>query len=185
MGQGQLQQVGHHAGYSLAIDAVVVFELFGGVINGLQKALAGLLLGYFLHLGVGHLGPAVEHGGFTEHDVLLVVLDNFLQVVHTLEPHQLQLPAGINHLSHHALFMALANHLAAPQNALHLHVRQVVVQVYNVVELGAVEVTEGVALNQVAIGKQAQLLLQQLGALQAHALQVFNLGLKKTHYRSC
>jgi len=94
-----------------------------------------------------------------------VVFNDFLQVVHPFEPHHFQLSASIAHLRYQAFFGPLAYHFPPAQNSLHLHKRQVIVQVYNVIKLSTVEVTEWVTLNQVAIGKQSQFFTQQLRPL--------------------
>jgi hypothetical protein len=151
--QGQLQQLAHHAHDGFAVDAVVVFELLGGVVHRLQKALAGLILVYFLQLGVSHLGPPVEHRRLTENDVLLVVAGVLLHPFHALEPYQLQLAGAVAHLGRKALFRPFAHQLLAAQHAAHLHIGQVIVEVGYLVYLRTVEVAKWVALNQVAVGE--------------------------------
>ena len=106
--------------------------------------------------------------GLPKNDVFLVVFNNFLQVIYALEPHHFQLAAGIAHLGHEALFGPLSYHFPTPQHSLHLHVGQLIVQVHDIVKLRAVEVAEGVALNQVAVGEQAQLFAQQLPPLRPY-----------------
>ena len=69
----------------------------------------------------------------------------------------------------------------AAQDAAKLHLLTFVVHVPDLVKFGAVDVPEREMKQQIAAGKNAQFLLQYLGALRADAFEIFDVGVEGGH----
>ena len=122
---------------------------------------------------MGHLYAVVEHTGLSEHQVVLpnlVVLSGILAAV---EPHQVHDARAVAEVGHDTLPSRPHLEGLETQNTPHdLHKGHVARQLADGVDLAAVNVLIGIALQQVTIGLDAEFLTQHLLAIGAYARQV-------------
>ena len=110
-----------------------------------------------------------EHDVFHTHLVLLV------NILRTVEPHEVYYPMSVAEVAYNALLARSLTELLERQNlSFQLHERHIGLQLIDAIDAAAVNVFIGVILQQLTPRRNAELLLQNLGAPRSHAGQVLD-----------
>ena len=125
----------------------------------------------------------VEHRRLAEQNVGGVGVIGLLDGSHTIEPHHLDSTGAIGKQSLKTPFAALTHRTEREKPSLELHHRFIAMQLVDMVDDTAVDVTEGEIVQQVIIGTDVQFLPEQLGSLGTHTMQVLYVGVAQVRHR--
>ena len=111
-----------------------------------------------------------------EHDVLHTHLVLLVYVLRAVEPHKVYHPMSVAEMANDALLARSLTELLKRQNlSFQLHERHIGLQLVDAIDAAAVNVFIGVILQQLTPRRDAELLLQNLGAPRSHAGQVLDI----------
>ena len=135
------------------------------------------------HLGVGEAESPVEHVGLAEKDVfharLITIGDGFQPI----EPHHLYRPRTVGKQCLQTPFGAFACRVETDEPSADLYVRHFARYVADAVNLAAVNIAKRKIVEQVAIGVDVELLVEQFGAFRTYSGEIFYVDiLDFSHY---
>ena len=158
-----------------------VAQHFGQVINAL-KPLRDILGAGKVNLGMHDVQVIVEQRGLAIQDVLRVGIISLLYRCHAIEPHDLDGAGAVGKQRLETPLASLAHRIEREETPLELDRGLIAPQLADVVEDAAVDIAEGEIVQQVVVGADAQFLLEQLGTLGAHAMQVLYVGMSQVRH---
>ena len=136
-----------------------------------------------VHLGMDNVQMVAEHRRLAIEDVLGRGVIGLLDGSHTVEPHDLDGARAVGEERLQTALAALARRGEGEEAALELHCGLVTVQLVDMVDNAAVDIAEREVVQQVIVGTDAQLLLEQFGTFRSHAVQVLYVGMSQVRHR--
>ena len=178
----RVQDIDHELVYRPGRERAVAQHL-GQIVHALQ-ALCNMFIVSNINLGVNDIQVGVEHRRLAIEDILRRGVIRLLNRRHTIEPHHLDGARAIGEQRLQTPFAALAHRVERDEPAPQLHCRLVAMQLIHMVNHAAVDVAEREIIQQVIVGRDAQFLLEQLGTLGSHAVQVLYVGVAQVRHCS-
>jgi hypothetical protein len=133
---------------------------------------------------VGQVEAPVEQAGLAEHHVLGPAHEFFLNPGNALKPDEFHFARVVAQVGHEPFPPRGTDGFDVADDALDLDVGQLGADVGDAVKAGAVFVAEGVVLDQIAEGEDAELLVEQGSPGGAHPFEKFDLRLEVRAHRA-
>ena len=126
----------------------------------------------------------IEQRRFAEQDVFRVGVVGALYRCHAVEPDDLDGARAVGEQGLQTALASLADGVEREEASPQLDRRLVAMQVIHMVDDAAVDVAEGEVVQQVIVGRDAQLLAEQFGTLGPHAVHVLYVGVAQVRHFS-
>ena len=163
-----------------------LLHLLRGIVVRLHTHRRRVYCRRIIDVGMRYLYAIVIDGRLAEHHILCANLVFRLGSLAELKPHEVHDTRTIGEVGHHT-FVARAHlkGLETQYSSHHLHERHVACEFVNGVDPRAIHIFIRVILEQVAKGQDAQLLVEHLFAVGAHARQVHDVLIEYVHLDEC